>query len=166
MSLENKRILLPVDVAEVPVLALAQAREILGPHEVSHVVAVMSGWEQTSAAFNWGTIDGESREAYAARSLGQRLAGTPYADATFHVVFGDPAEQITRMASELGIDLILLPCRNRQGRLQRLVKGSVAESVVRLSPCPVLVLPMNPEAPPATKGPPMEPPFSGHRGAW
>jgi universal stress protein A len=176
-AVQQKRILIPVDAAEIPELALARAREILGPHEVTHVVSVMSGWEETSARasassgisarFNWGTIDGESREAYATRSLAQRLANTPFADATFHVVFGDPAECISKMANELKIDLILLPCRNRQSRLARLVNGSVAESLVRLAPCPVLVIPMDPEARGASAGPtPTSPPFAGHRGAW
>ena len=49
------------------------------------------------------------------------------------------ADEISHYAQVHGIDLIVLPSHGRTG-LARLMIGSVAERVVRLAHCPVLVL--------------------------
>lgn len=51
---------------------------------------------------------------------------------------GAPAECICDMAKEKGMDLIILATHGRKG-LSHFMLGSVAERVVRMSPCPVLV---------------------------
>lgn len=56
-----------------------------------------------------------------------------------------PSEEITRLASELDADLIVVGTHGRRG-LSRLLLGSVAEGTVRLAPCPVLVV--RPKTPP------------------
>jgi nucleotide-binding universal stress UspA family protein len=55
------------------------------------------------------------------------------------VVFGAPAEEIAQFAQRDQSELIVLPSHGRTG-LARLMIGSVAERVVRLAHCPVLVL--------------------------
>lgn len=52
---------------------------------------------------------------------------------------GAPAEEILRVAGELGCDLIAMGTHGRTG-LGRLLMGSVAEEVVRKAPCPVLTV--------------------------
>jgi len=52
---------------------------------------------------------------------------------------GAPAHKIADLAGELGYDLIVLGTHGRTG-LSRVLLGSVAESVVRHAPCPVLVV--------------------------
>jgi nucleotide-binding universal stress UspA family protein len=52
---------------------------------------------------------------------------------------GDPADTVTRRAQELGADLIAMTTHGRTG-LGRLLLGSVAESVIRKAPCPVLLV--------------------------
>lgn len=52
---------------------------------------------------------------------------------------GHPAEVILRLAKELSIDLIVMGTHGRSG-LAHLLMGSVAEKVVRLAPCSVLVV--------------------------
>lgn len=52
---------------------------------------------------------------------------------------GDAREQIVRTAEEIGADLVVIGSHGRRG-LPRLVLGSVAEDVLRLAPCPVLVV--------------------------
>lgn len=54
-----------------------------------------------------------------------------------HLVMGPPADAIVDLAKEQGADLIVLGTHGRTG-LMRLLMGSVAEAVVRRSPCPVL----------------------------
>ncbi len=52
---------------------------------------------------------------------------------------GEPAEQILRVAHEVGADLIVMGTHGRTG-ITRLLMGSVAEQVVRKAPCPVLTV--------------------------
>jgi nucleotide-binding universal stress UspA family protein len=54
------------------------------------------------------------------------------------VVFGGPGEEIVAAAQD-GCDLIVMGTHGRRG-LGRLVLGSVAEQVMRRSPCPVLAV--------------------------
>lgn len=56
-----------------------------------------------------------------------------------HMDAGDPAEKIVNNAAKLNADLVVLGTHGRTG-LKRLLIGSVAEKVVRLAGCPVLVV--------------------------
>ncbi len=58
---------------------------------------------------------------------------------TVEVVRGDPADAIVQVARHHGIDLIVMSTHGRTG-LAHVFLGSVAEKVVRLAPCPVLVV--------------------------
>ena len=53
--------------------------------------------------------------------------------------YGQPAEEICRYASAQEIDLLVMGTHGRTG-LKHLILGSVAERVVRMSPCPVLTV--------------------------
>ena len=59
--------------------------------------------------------------------------------AEFHVEVGDPAPVISRAANVSGADLIVMATHGRSG-LSHLLMGSVAESVPRTAPVPVLTL--------------------------
>jgi nucleotide-binding universal stress UspA family protein len=50
-----------------------------------------------------------------------------------------PSEEIARLASEIEADIVVIGTHGRRG-LSRLLLGSVAEGVVRLAPCAVLVV--------------------------
>lgn len=52
---------------------------------------------------------------------------------------GDPAERILALAEHVRADLIVVGTHGRRG-LEHLVLGSVAETVLRNAPCPVLVV--------------------------
>jgi nucleotide-binding universal stress UspA family protein len=54
---------------------------------------------------------------------------------------GNPAPEIVRAAQEHGADLIVVGTHGRTG-FQRFVLGSVAETVLRRAPCPVLTVPV------------------------
>lgn len=66
-----------------------------------------------------------------------------------HLIEGDPAREILRLAQETKCDLIVMSTHGRTG-LGRLLMGSVAEEVLRKASCPVLTVktPL-PEAPSA-----------------
>lgn len=57
-----------------------------------------------------------------------------------HAVRGEPELILPRLAREGGFDLLVMGTHHRSGAA-RILLGSVAESVVCDSPCPVLVLP-------------------------
>ncbi len=59
------------------------------------------------------------------------------------VEVGDAREVIDRIAATIGADLIVMGTHGRRG-LRRMLLGSVAESVVRSAPCPVLTVPTKP----------------------
>ena len=64
-----------------------------------------------------------------------------------------PAEEIAQLASDLEASLVVIGTHGRRG-VRRLLLGSVAEGVVRLSPCATLVI-RPPEAGPVAQ---IEPP--------
>lgn len=65
-----------------------------------------------------------------------------------HLRIGGVAEEILKLAEELGVGLIVLGSRGR-GRIRRLLMGSVSDSVVRHAHCPVLVVRWKPVVFPA-----------------
>jgi nucleotide-binding universal stress UspA family protein len=57
---------------------------------------------------------------------------------------GDARDQVTKVAENLGADLIVVGTHGRRG-MKRMLLGSVAESLVRTSSIPVLTVPQAPE---------------------
>jgi len=55
------------------------------------------------------------------------------------LLWGEPIEEILRIAEAEDFDLIVMATHGRKG-LNRLFIGSVAEQVIRRAPCPVLVI--------------------------
>jgi universal stress protein A len=54
-----------------------------------------------------------------------------------HLITGEPASELVRLAKAQHVDMIVMGTHGRTGIL-RLLMGSVAEAVVRRSDCPVL----------------------------
>jgi nucleotide-binding universal stress UspA family protein len=71
--------------------------------------------------------------------LRQRLSSSRYAGIHVTVAIGDAGHEIVALAEKVHADLLVMPSHGRTG-LKRLLIGSVAERVVRLAHCPVLVL--------------------------
>jgi nucleotide-binding universal stress UspA family protein len=73
---------------------------------------------------------------------------------THRLLRGDPAGEIIRLAGEAKADLVVMGTHGRSG-LGRLLMGSVAEAVMRKSPCPVVTvkapLPADQPRPPAKR---------------
>ncbi|MBI3860577.1 MAG: universal stress protein [Planctomycetia bacterium] len=77
----------------------------------------------------------------AERSLGKLLPDAAKAGVTIvrSVRMGNPFVEIVKYAEETGIDLIVVGTHGR-GALMHVLMGSIAEKVVRKSPCPVLTV--------------------------
>lgn len=76
--------------------------------------------------------------------ISQMLSGFDLLDMTVHRVSrrGDPKSVIIEVASEIAADLVVVGMSGTTARekLRSVVIGSVAESVMRKSPCPTLVV--------------------------
>jgi nucleotide-binding universal stress UspA family protein len=85
----------------------------------------------------------EARRAELLEWLGARLAVPSFVPAELkiigHEASGDPGRVIVEMANDLLVDVVVVGTHGRKG-VQRMVMGSVAESVVRNCGCPVLVV--------------------------
>ncbi len=64
---------------------------------------------------------------------------TPAVPTEASVVFDDPRDAVIGAAKKLGASLIVVGTHGRRG-IRRALIGSIAEGIVRLAPCPVLVV--------------------------
>jgi nucleotide-binding universal stress UspA family protein len=137
--LPKKCVLVPVDFSPGAFAAVDAAFQFVTEARQVHVVYVLPTLEPAEPGVIWATIDNDSRRHHAELALRERLADAKYADLQVHVMFGDPGHEIVDLAAQLPAELIVLPSHGRTG-LTRILLGSVAERVVRLAHCPVLVL--------------------------
>jgi universal stress protein A len=82
-----------------------------------------------------------TRHFYFAQLRFDELARESLGDVTHHLLLrtGKPAEQILDVANELKVRVVVMATNSRTGQ-SRLLLGSVAENVIRDSPCPVLTV--------------------------
>lgn len=88
------------------------------------------------------TIYGPASEDYLKQmklSLKQLTVANPNVRVERYITEGNPAEAILRAAEETKCDLILMASHGRTGA-KRVLLGSVAETVMRRSRCPVLII--------------------------
>jgi nucleotide-binding universal stress UspA family protein len=96
---------------------------------------LVGGWAPYSA----GLIDALHKEAQQVVDKALALARADDVSAEGRVVDGMPSDALIAAAQERRADLIVLGSHGRRG-VQRFFLGSVAESVVRTGPVPVLVV--------------------------
>ena len=136
---KKKTIVVPVDFSDESFAALDTALEIAASPGGVHVIHVLPELSPLEPSELWETLDEQSRAEHAEKALRKRLDMPAYAGIQTEVLFGDPGHLIANRAKELEADLIVMPSHGRTG-LAHLLIGSVAERVVRLAHCPVLVL--------------------------
>jgi nucleotide-binding universal stress UspA family protein len=137
--LPKESVVVPVDFSDESLAAIDVALEMVTGPEHLHVIHVLAELIATEPGVIWEVVDEESRREHAREALESRLAGARHKGIDIRVEFGDPGHRIAEFAAETAANLIVLPSHGRTG-LARLMIGSVAERVVRLSHCPVLVL--------------------------
>ncbi len=137
--LPKNSIVVPIDFSEESLKAVEIALTMVrGPSRV-HVIHVLPTISDAETGSQWGQIDEHARCEHAEETLRSRLSDERYQGVDVLVTVGDPGQEITEFAQSIVADLIVLPSHGRTG-LARLLIGSVAERVVRLAHCPVLVL--------------------------
>lgn len=137
--LVKKSVLVPIDFSELSYKAIAPAKEFVEKETFLTLIHVLTALHPADPAAMWNTLDDEQRKEKVKAFLGEKLGQMGYKNVQIEVKVGDPSTQIIDFAKDIEADLIVLPSHGKKG-ISRFLLGSVAERVVRLSSCPVLVL--------------------------
>ena len=140
----RQRILVPIDFSDQSRVAISVALDIVrsnGQGDAGQIAAVhvLPDLSPAEPGRMWNAVNPASRIEHATTALQDWLKEGDQEAGTIDVRIGDPGAEICRVAAEREADLIVLSSHGRTG-MKRLLIGSVAERVVRLAPCPVLVL--------------------------
>jgi universal stress protein A len=143
--IQLKKILLPTDFSDYSATATKYACELARRFDAEvHLLHALDAHLASTPAFGMGLVlpqyIHESKVA-AEKRLAEVLDPKWVIDRTViqAVVEGSPKVEIIRYARSEGIDLIILSTHGRTG-LSHVLMGSVAETVVRSAPCPVLTI--------------------------
>lgn len=115
-----------------PVAVATELAEKLGA--VLHFLHVESSASGTLTADQHEELESELE------TFAEKLDPKP-STLALYVASGNPADEILVYAESLGARYIVMGTHGRGG-LARAIVGSVAESVVRQAPCPVVVVPL------------------------
>jgi len=139
--MEIKKVLVPVDFSENSKKILEAAGYFSGMCQAQlHVVFVVQSFDDYSGFFvpHMPVAKFEEEMVQAAeKKMEKFLEGHQNVEAT--VLVGDVSEEIIRHAEESGMDMIIMGTHGYKG-LEKVMFGSVAEKIVRSSPCPVLTI--------------------------
>ena len=145
MTIQLRKILLPTDFSDYSTAAKSYACELAVKFGAElHLLHTLEHHYSLTPEFGLGfampTETSESK-ATAEKALftfldaGEPSTGKPVCQ----VIEGSPKVEIVRYARAESIDLIVISTHGRTGLSQMLI-GSVAETVVRTAPCPVLTV--------------------------
>ena len=139
-----RRILVPFDFSKLAEQGVRQALELGEVHDaqidILHVVEepAFPSFFKLGAMRIYGMVPNLEKVAWTAL---EKRFGAPgdQPNLHFHVVKGKADVEIVRFASEHETDLIVITSHGLTG-LQHVLLGSVAEKVVQMAPCPVLIV--------------------------
>jgi nucleotide-binding universal stress UspA family protein len=140
-----ERMLVPLDGSEGAEAILPFAEQVAGPLDAEVVLfrvleppspigLVASAGVVTPDTFTLGEIDAKRYLSEIERRLSRKGLRV-----RTRVTLGSPAEEILAAARSISADLIAMATHGRSG-IGRVLLGSVAESVLRASPVPVLLI--------------------------
>jgi nucleotide-binding universal stress UspA family protein len=142
--LAAKTILVPTDFTPYGDAAVEYAAELatqLGATlHLLHVVSIPTfgipelGLAHANTIIQQSVLEAQTELDQAAARLRDRVEVAPV-----RIEVGDAREVIDRIAAQIGADMIVLGTHGRRG-FSRFFLGSVAESVVRTAPCPVVTV--------------------------
>lgn len=143
-----RQILVPLDFTEVSVHALRHAFAIARPFGASVVLlSVVDTSFPYPDLFSFEDPNHDYFKVMRERALGhmdewlnELARESEGLEIERVVVRGRPAAEIPAVAEQFGADLMVV-ARHGAGALRHAFMGSVVESLVRSSPCPVLLLP-------------------------
>jgi nucleotide-binding universal stress UspA family protein len=141
--LPKTTIVVPVDFSGECVHAVKTALQLADKPSGVHVLHVMVPIETATFSMGYGMIptpaDEATREKAVWKHIDDYVEKNGLGDITTAVRIGSPGEKIAEYAKDFGAELIVIPSHGYHG-FKHLIMGSVAERVLRLADCPVLVL--------------------------
>ncbi|HEY3233331.1 MAG TPA: universal stress protein [Polyangiaceae bacterium] len=147
---EPPKIVVGVDFSETSSHTFRAAVAFADPNgeRPLHVVHVIGHDPSAAEATSYASdatrelLDSERRrlDQFIEQGLSEQRAASPELRLTVvpHLCWGSPAKEIVRVAETVGADLVVVGTHRLSG-VRRLILGSVAEEVLRISPFPVLV---------------------------
>jgi nucleotide-binding universal stress UspA family protein len=139
---EVNRILVPVDYSDHARTAICHARAIAATYDASldlfHVIEETPRpgfYDEVGFSVDLIPADAGEKAEQEMRRLYESTTG-PDVEVRYHTVVGRAGPDIVGFAEETGADLIVIATHGLSA-LSHLLMGSVAETVVRMSPCPV-----------------------------
>jgi universal stress protein A len=145
MTIRLRKILLPTDFSKYSAAATTYACELATKFDAElHLLHTLETHLASTPNFGFG-LDLPKYVSESKAAAEKSLAGVldPKSAEGRNVVKamveGSPKVEIIKYAREHNIDLIVLATHGRTG-LAHVLMGSVAESVVRTAPCPVLTV--------------------------
>jgi nucleotide-binding universal stress UspA family protein len=144
MSMRWKKILCPIDFSEPAAAALKTAAEAARENDAELVLVHVyqpPAIAYAEASYGLGELidaigkDAEQHLAEARRTL--MAEGVKRVET--RAILGIPWDVIVNLAGQIHADVVIIGTRGRSG-IKHVLLGSVAERVVRHSPCPVLVV--------------------------
>jgi nucleotide-binding universal stress UspA family protein len=139
-----RTIVVATDFSECADAALAYAAELGAQldatlHLVHAITIPAMGVAEMGIAYASVNMESETKAAQA--SLDERVSRhrdrVSFAPTRLEV--GDARDVIDKVAELIGADLVVMGTHGRRG-VRRMLLGSIAESVVRSAPCPVLTI--------------------------
>ncbi len=140
----TKKILFPTDFSRLSDAALPLAASVARDRHAELIILHVQEPPTAYAAgeLYYGPMEPDTE------ALRQTLEGVKPNDPSVlcihHLVMGDPAKEIVKVADDEEVEMIVMSTRGRTG-LAHVLMGSVAEKVVRRASCPVLVFKSAPQ---------------------
>ena len=132
-------VVVPFDFSKHAIQAVERACQLVEASSQIHVLHVLPYLTATEPGVVWATVDDASRIKHALEALREALPESKYGKIFLDVRIGDPGSVAAERAEELEAELLVVGSHGRRG-ITCMVLGSVAERVVRLAHCPVLVV--------------------------
>lgn len=132
-------VVVPWDFSPMSKSALETALEMVDTPEKIEVIHVTPYPSAMEYGVIWGTMTEDKIKENLEKAFKKEADESGFPKLKFTAQFGDPGSRIAEFAKSKEAGLVVISSHGHTG-LSRLMLGSVAERVVRLSPCPVLVL--------------------------
>lgn len=137
--LPKQRVIVPIDFSEVAFEAIDVANDLVADPASVHLIHVLHEISPLEVADAERLVAEEQVSIAKAKAALRSRLEPRYAAMQVEAVVGNPGHAIAAYAQAIDADLIVMPSHGRTG-LARMLIGSVAERVIRLAHCPVLVL--------------------------
>lgn len=137
--LKKESVLIPIDFSELSYQAIAPAKELAQSPDALKIIHVLAPLHPADPAAMWDANSDDKRKEKVKQFLRKKLSEMGMSTIPIEIAIGDTTSQIVDYAAEIKADLIVMPSQGNKGA-KRFLMGSIAERVVRHSPCPVLIL--------------------------